>query len=67
MLDGLSGSWAVAQYDPTGGPYQIRQYGPRCLWNEIENAYQWWSDQGKPPLNKWQLTINSDQQTVTLT
>ncbi len=67
FADNATGSWAVARYDCTGGPYQIRQHGPRRLWNEIETAYQWWSDQGKPPLNQWQLTISSDQQTAALT
>ncbi len=67
FADNSTGSWAVARYDRTGGPYEIRQHGPRRLWNEIEAAYQWWSDQGKPPLNQWQLTISSDQQTATLT
>ncbi|MGH3974692.1 MAG: methyltransferase domain-containing protein [Pseudonocardiaceae bacterium] len=66
FADNATRSWAVARYDRTGGPYQIRQHGPRRLWNEIENAYQWWSDQGKPSLNQWQLTISSDQQTATL-
>ncbi len=66
FADNATGSWAVAQYDRTGGPYQIRQHGPRRLWNEIETAYQWWSDQGQPPLNQWQLTISKDQQTATL-
>jgi len=67
FADNATGSWAVARYDRTGGPYRIRQYGPRRLWNEIETTYHWWFDHGKPPLNQWQLTISSDQQTATLT
>jgi hypothetical protein len=67
FADNATGSWALARYDRNGGPYQIRQHGPRRLWNERENAYQWWSGQGKPPLGRWQLTISSDQQMATLT
>jgi hypothetical protein len=67
FADNATGSWALARYDRAGGPYQIRQHGPRRLWNEIETAYQWWSDHGKPPLSRWRLTISSDQQTTTLT
>lgn len=66
FADNATGSWAVARYDRTGGPYQVRQHGIRRLWNEIETAYQWWSDQGKPPLDRWQLTISRDQQTAAL-
>ncbi|MGH3669740.1 MAG: methyltransferase domain-containing protein, partial [Pseudonocardiaceae bacterium] len=61
-----TGSWAVARYDRADGPYQIRQHGPRNLWDEIETAYHWWSDQGKPPLNQWQLIVSSNQQSATL-
>jgi hypothetical protein len=64
FANNVTGSWAVARYDRTGGPYQIRQHGPRRLWNERETAYHWWSDHGKPPLDQWQLTISSDQQTA---
>jgi protein-L-isoaspartate O-methyltransferase len=67
FADNATGSWALARYDRSGGPYQIRQHGPRRLWTERETAYQWWSDQGKPPLNRWRLTISSDQQMATLT
>ncbi|MGH3824411.1 MAG: methyltransferase domain-containing protein [Pseudonocardiaceae bacterium] len=66
FADNATGSWAIARYDDTGGPYQIRQHGPRRLWDEIAAAYQWWLDQGKPPLTQWQLTIGSDQQSATL-
>lgn len=67
FADNATGSWAVARYDRTDGPYQVRQHGPRRLWNEIETAYQWWYGEGKPSLNQWQLTISSDQQTASLT
>ncbi|MFN2497245.1 MAG: methyltransferase domain-containing protein [Pseudonocardiaceae bacterium] len=67
FADNTTGSWAIARYDRSGGPYQIRQHGPRHLWTEIEIAYQWWHDQGEPPLTQWRLTISSDRQTATLT
>jgi hypothetical protein len=40
FADNTTGSWALAQYDRSGGPYQIRQHGLRGLWREIEAAYQ---------------------------
>ncbi len=66
FADNATGSWAIARYDRTGSPYQIRQSGPRHLWSEIEAAYQWWIDQGRPPLSQWQLIISSDQQVAVL-
>lgn len=66
FADNGTGSWAIARYDHADGPYQIRRHGPRNLWDEIEAAYHWWSDQGKPPLNRWQLTVSSNQQSATL-
>ena len=66
FADLATGSWAIARYDRSAGPYQIRQHGPRHLWTEIEAAYQWWCDHGKPPLTQWRLTINPDQQTTSL-
>jgi hypothetical protein len=65
FADNATSSWAIARYDNTGGPYRIRQHGSRRLWEEIETAYRWWSDQGEPPLNQWRLAISSMQQTAT--
>jgi protein-L-isoaspartate O-methyltransferase len=66
FADNVTGSWAIARYDRSGGPYQIRQHGPRPLWDEIEDAYRWWCNQGEPPLTQWRLSISSDQQTTSL-
>ncbi len=66
FADHATGSWATAWYDRGGGPSQIRQHGPRPLWDAIDDAYRWWRDQGEPPLTQWQLTISSDQQTTSL-
>jgi protein-L-isoaspartate O-methyltransferase len=66
FADNATGSWAIARYDRSGGPYQIRQRGPRHLWDEIEDAYWWWCGQGEPPLTRWRLNISVDQQTSSL-
>jgi protein-L-isoaspartate O-methyltransferase len=66
FADNATGSWAIAGYDRSGGPYQIRQHGPRPLWDEIEDAYRWWCNQGEPPLTQWRLSISSDRQTTSL-
>ncbi|MGH3803387.1 MAG: methyltransferase domain-containing protein [Pseudonocardiaceae bacterium] len=66
FADHATGSWAIARYDRCGGPYPIRQHGPRHLWDEIDGAYRWWCDQGEPPLTQWRLSISRDQQTTSL-
>lgn len=66
FADNATGSWAIARYDRSGGPYQIRQHGPRHLWDEIDDAYRWWCDHGEPPLTRWRLSISPDQQTTSL-
>lgn len=66
LLDPTGGSWAVARYDSSPGPRQIRQYGPRRLWNEVETAFRSWAAAGKPPLDRSQITITPDGQTISL-
>jgi hypothetical protein len=46
---------------PTGitpkPPYEVRQYGLRKLWDEVETAYRWWTDISEPTVNAWTFTI----------
>jgi protein-L-isoaspartate O-methyltransferase len=64
--DPLSGSWASIIPGSTKGRYEVRQRGPRRLWNEAEAAYRWWLEQGKPTLNQWRFTVSPDCQTATV-
>jgi protein-L-isoaspartate O-methyltransferase len=64
LLDPTGGSWALARYDGSRGPRQIRQHGPRRLWDEVEAAFRSWAAAGKPPLEQSQITITLDSQTV---
>ena len=34
----------------------VRQLGPRRLWDEVEAAYDWWYDHGKPSLTRFGMT-----------
>lgn len=47
-------------------PRQIRQHGPRRLWDEVEAAFHSWAATGKPPLHlhRSQITSTPDSQTV---
>lgn len=58
--DPLSGSWASVIPAETDDRYEVRQRGPRRLWDEVEAAYRWWRDQGKPTLDQWRFTVSPD-------
>jgi protein-L-isoaspartate O-methyltransferase len=64
LLDPTGGSWALARYDGSRGPRQIRQHGPRRLWTEVEAAFRSWAAAGKPPLERSQITITPESQTI---
>ncbi|GAA0645860.1 methyltransferase domain-containing protein [Kutzneria viridogrisea] len=64
LLDPVGGSWALARYDSTTGPRQIRQCGPRRLWDETEAAFRQWAALGKPPLERSRLIVTRTTQTV---
>jgi hypothetical protein len=39
---------------------QVRQYGPRRLWDEVEAAFQVWKDLGEPAHDRFGLTVTPD-------
>ena len=55
-------SWATADYLPDASTFEVRQSGPRRLWDEVEAAYQWWQDNGRPGLERLGLTIGAQGQ-----
>ncbi|MGH3903319.1 MAG: hypothetical protein ACRDTE_03855 [Pseudonocardiaceae bacterium] len=64
LRDPLSDSWASIV--PDGDRFQVRQAGPRRLWDTAEAAYRWWQARGEPPLSAWTWTATPDRQSVTL-
>lgn len=58
-------SWASVDYEP-GESYVVEQYGPRRLWDEVEAAYRWWIAAGSPARERFGLTVDPNQETVTL-
>ena len=53
-------SWACAEFqpgEPTGAVYQS---GARRLWDEVERALRWWTDQGRPLVGSFGLTVTAD-------
>lgn len=67
LLDPAGGSWALARYDGCPGVREIRQYGLRRLWDEVEAAFRSWAARGKPRLDQSRITITRCTQTVVWT
>ncbi|MGH3795502.1 MAG: methyltransferase domain-containing protein [Pseudonocardiaceae bacterium] len=60
-------SWANLHYQPDTPTYPIHQSGPRNLWDEIECAYHWWHDAGRPGPDRWRITLTPQGEHITLT
>ncbi|MGH3827214.1 MAG: methyltransferase domain-containing protein [Pseudonocardiaceae bacterium] len=65
LIDPGSGAWASLRHHPSSdGPYDVRQHGPRRLWDEAAAAYRWWRDAGAPTAADWIFTVTPDTQRV---
>jgi len=64
FVDPHSESWATLSYSADTDTYDVRQAGPRQLWDEIETAHQWWIDIGKPDPRTWQFTVTPSGQRI---
>jgi len=47
-------------------PYPVEQAGPRRLWDEVTDAYQWWVDASEPGAQDWLVTVDHNHQRVEL-
>ncbi len=56
LLDPETESLAAIALTPDP-PYEVHQGGPRRLWDEVEAAYRWWIDTGKPGVDAWRVTV----------
>ncbi|GAA1919788.1 methyltransferase domain-containing protein [Streptantibioticus ferralitis] len=59
-------SWATAEYVPGQSEFEVEQYGPRRLWEEVEAAWRWWEAQGCPARDRFGLAIDQHGQRVWL-
>jgi protein-L-isoaspartate(D-aspartate) O-methyltransferase len=68
FLDPWSRSWASLHHSPdvASRSYRVRQLGPRNLWDEVEAAYRWWSDAGRPAAEQWRFQVTPRGQHVFL-
>ncbi|MEU9420197.1 methyltransferase domain-containing protein [Streptomyces sp. NPDC048272] len=51
-------SWAAVEYAPGTASYEVDQFGPRRLWDEVENAHQWWTRLGSPTRDRAGITVD---------
>lgn len=49
-------SWATADYAKDRTEFEVAHGGPRNLWAELEGAYWWWHQQGRPGFERFGLT-----------
>jgi protein-L-isoaspartate(D-aspartate) O-methyltransferase len=62
-----SGSWAtLTPGTDENEEYEVRQYGPRRLWDELEAAHRWWTEAGRPDHTRFGLTVTPEGQTFWL-
>lgn len=68
LVDPETVSWASWHIDPREqeNGYEVRQHGPRSLFTELEAAYRWWQDAGRPDHTRFGLTVSAGAQCVWL-
>jgi hypothetical protein len=59
-------SWATVEYVPDAETYEVEQYGPRALWDEVRAEFLHWHELGKPTRSRFGLTVDSEGQRVWL-
>ncbi|MEX2970478.1 protein-L-isoaspartate(D-aspartate) O-methyltransferase [Streptomyces sp. C184] len=58
-------SWACAMFRD-GKTARVWQQGPRRLWDQVENAFHWWVDSGRPDHTRFGLTVTAEGERVWL-
>jgi protein-L-isoaspartate O-methyltransferase len=60
--DCATGSWATVDVRRGSTTQPVRQYGPRRLWDEIEQAHAWWVQRGRPVYTRLGITVTDTEQ-----
>ncbi|SBW17366.1 protein-L-isoaspartate(D-aspartate) O-methyltransferase [Candidatus Protofrankia californiensis] len=67
MSDRVSNSWATVRPANNGSvTYEVHYDGPHRLWVELEAAYRWWTDAGRPDQTRFGTTVTPEGQTFWL-
>jgi hypothetical protein len=60
-----SDSWATVTSSGSE-QHRVAYDGPRRLWEELQTAYRWWTDAGRPDHTRFGVTITPEGQTFWL-
>lgn len=60
----VGGSWALAEYVPGQHEYEVKQYGPRRLWDEVHGAYLRWLSWGRPGPERFGLIVTPEGERI---
>ncbi|MFB9962127.1 methyltransferase domain-containing protein [Sinosporangium siamense] len=52
-------SWAVVFFQEEGRQ-RVLQGGKRRVWDEVEGAFRWWMERGRPEVGRFGLTVRVD-------
>ncbi len=68
LVDPETASWASwhIDHDNRTGKHEVRQHGPRLLFDELEASYRWWREAGRPTHSRFGLTVSAECQRVWL-
>ncbi|MFJ7906461.1 methyltransferase domain-containing protein [Kitasatospora sp. NPDC096204] len=66
LFDTAVTSWATVDSTPGESRFEVRQSGPRRLWDELEAAYHRWESAGRPGYERYGLTVTPAGQTAWL-
>ncbi|WP_436775617.1 methyltransferase domain-containing protein [Yinghuangia sp. YIM S09857] len=59
--DEAGSSWAAVDYDGRQlDTFAVRQNGPRRVWDEVEDAWDWWTSAGSPLPERFGLAVGTD-------
>ncbi|MFI1584474.1 methyltransferase [Embleya sp. NPDC020630] len=59
--DDAGTSWASVDYDGHQlDTFHVRQHGPRRVWDEVETAWGWWNEHGRPAFDTFGLDVHPD-------
>jgi protein-L-isoaspartate O-methyltransferase len=59
-------SWAAVDFVPDRETYEVGQYGPRRLWDEVEAAHRAWARLGSPGRDRAGLSVTGEAECVWL-
>ncbi|MGW1173765.1 methyltransferase domain-containing protein [Kitasatospora sp. NPDC002543] len=66
LFDTAVTSWATVDSVPGESRFEVRQSGPRRLWDEVEAAHDRWESAGRPGCERYGLTVTPTGQTAWL-